>query len=129
MSCTFLGQTLYNLHKRNQSKCKFLRLWSAWVKIHEILVIFWNNKSVFLQMLHHSLVSWEIAHLYLFSWNFIYFQQKELIKVQTWRNFTWTVKSLKFYTLKGSFCPNDIKAPLKKNRRVISHDTEEWYKV
>ena len=47
---------------------------------------FWNNKSVFLQILHHSSVSWDITPLYFFSWNFIYFQQKEPIKVQIWWN-------------------------------------------
>ena len=30
----------YTLHKRNQSKCKFLRLSSARVKIYQVLVIF-----------------------------------------------------------------------------------------
>ena len=70
---------------------------------------FWNNKLVFLQILHHSSVSWDITPLYFFSWNFIYFQQKELIKVQIWWNFTRTVESLKFCTLMGSFCSNHIK--------------------
>ena len=37
---------------------------------------FWNSKSVFLQILHHSSVTWDITPLYFFSWNFIYFQQK-----------------------------------------------------
>ena len=35
---------------------------------------FWN-KLVFIQILHHSSVSWDIAPLYFFSWNFTYFQQ------------------------------------------------------
>ena len=90
---------------------------------------FWNNKSVFLQILHHSSVSWDITPLYFFSWNFIYFQQKEPIKVQIWWNFTWAVESLKFCTVVGSFCKNQIKFQLKKYRRLISHDIEEWYKV
>ena len=38
---------------------------------------FWNKKSVFLQIM-----SWDINPLDIFSWNFIYFQQKEPIKVQ-----------------------------------------------
>ena len=42
-----LGQTLYTLHKRNQSKCKFLRLPSTRVKIHQILVIFETTKQFF----------------------------------------------------------------------------------
>ena len=35
---------------------------------------FWNNKSIFLQILHRSSVSRDITSLYFFSWNFIYFQ-------------------------------------------------------
>ena len=47
LPCTFLGQTLYTLHKRDQSKCKFFRLFSAQIKIHQILVIF-ETKNKFL---------------------------------------------------------------------------------
>ena len=85
---------------------------------------FLNNKSVFLQILFHSSVSWDITPLYFFSWNFTYFRQKEPIKAQIWWNFTWPVESLKIFTLMGSFCPNHIKFQLKKYRNVISHDTE-----
>ena len=45
--CTFLGQTLYTLHKRGQSKCKFYRLFKAWIKIHLILVIFETKNKFF----------------------------------------------------------------------------------
>ena len=38
--CTFLGQTFYTLYKRDQSKCKFFRVFSTWIKIHQIFVIF-----------------------------------------------------------------------------------------
>ena len=89
----------------------------------------WNNKSVLLQILHHSLVSWDITPLDVFSWNFIYFQQKVPIKVQIWWNFTWAIKSLKFCTLMGSFCPNHVQDQLKNYRRDISHDTEKLCKV
>ena len=75
---------------------------------------FWNNKSVFLQISHYSSVSWDITPPYFFSWNFIYLQQKEPIKVQVWWNFTWAIKSLKFCTLMYSVCPNHIKFQLKK---------------
>ena len=34
---------------------------------------FLSNKLVFLQILRHSSVSWNITPLYFFSWNFIYF--------------------------------------------------------
>ena len=42
---------------------------------------FWS-KSVFLQIFCHTSIPWDITPLYLFSWNFIYFQQKESTKVQ-----------------------------------------------
>ena len=91
---------------------------------------FWKNKLVFLQILYQSSVSWDITPLYFFRWNFVYFQQKEPIKVQIWWNFTWAVKIfLKFCTLMGSFCKNHIKFQPRKYRRVISHDIEEWCKV
>ena len=90
---------------------------------------FWKNKSVFLQILHQSSVSWDVTPLYFFSWNFTYFQQKKPIKVQTWWNVAWAVESLKFCSLMGSFCSNHIKFKLKKYSGVICHDTEEWCKV
>ena len=67
--------------------------------------------------------------MYFSSLNFIYFQQKESIKGQSWWIVTWSVESLKFCTLMGSFCPNHVQFQLKKYRRVISHDTEQWYKI
>ena len=39
---------------------------------------FWNNNSVFRQILHQSSVPWDINPLYVFSWSFIYFRQEEL---------------------------------------------------
>ena len=87
------------------------------------------KKKKNLQIFHYSSVSWDITPLYLFSWNFIYFQQKKPIKVQIWWNFTWAVESLKFCTVVGSFCKNQIKFQLKKYRRLISHGIEEWCKV
>ena len=44
-----------------------------------------NNKSVFLQILHHFSVSWKITPLYFFRSNVIYFTQKEPIKVELLR--------------------------------------------
>ena len=60
---------------------------------------FWNVNLVFLQILHHSSVSWDITPLYFFSWNFKYFQKTEPIKLQKWSNFRWTIESLKFFIL------------------------------
>ena len=41
---------------------------------------FSNSKSVFLQILHDSSVSWKITPLHFFRSNFIYFAQKEPTK-------------------------------------------------
>ena len=46
-----------------------------------------NHKSVFLQILHHSSVSWKITPLYFFSSNNIYFAQKEPIKMKIFETF------------------------------------------
>ena len=89
---------------------------------------FLNNKSRFFQILHSS-VSWDITSLYLFSWNFIYFQQKRLNKVQIWWNFTWALECLNICALMGSFFRHHIKFQLRKYRRVITHDIEEWCKI
>ena len=78
---------------------------------------FSNFTSIFSLMRHNSSV--------LFSWNVIYFQQKEPIQVQT----CWNCKSEKFGTMMGSLRQNDIKLQLKKYRTVTSHDTAEWYEV
>ena len=48
---------------------------------------FQNHKSAFLQILHHTLLSWNIAPVYFFSSSIIYFGQKQLIKVQIFVTF------------------------------------------
>ena len=96
---------------------------------------FWNNKLVFLQILHHSSVSWDITPLYFFSWNFIYFQQKKPIKVKIWWNFTWVVESLKFCSLMASFCKNKVsankvqKSDLSWHWRVMQNLKKNWFVV
>ena len=90
---------------------------------------FWKNKLVFLQILHHFSVSWDITPLYFFSWNFIYFQQKEPVKVWIWWSFTWAVKSLKFCTLKGSFCKKVHKSYLSWHWRVMQSLKKNWIVV
>ena len=71
---------LYTLQERNQSKCKFLRLLSPRIKIHQILVIFWNNGSVFLQILHHSSVPWHVTRLYFLAKILYTFNKRSLSK-------------------------------------------------
>ena len=48
---------------------------------------FWTNKSIPLQILHHSPVSWRIASLYFFSSNIIYFGQRQPITGQILETF------------------------------------------
>ena len=48
---------------------------------------FWNDKSIPLQILYPSSVSWKITPLYFFSSNNIYFAEKEPIKVETFETF------------------------------------------
>ena len=46
-----------------------------------------NHKSVFLQILHHFSVSWNITPLYFFSSDILYFVQKEPINMYTFEAF------------------------------------------
>ena len=52
----------------------------------------WKHKSVFLQILYQSLVSWNITSLYFFSSKITYFGQKQSIKVQMFEIFEPSVK-------------------------------------
>ena len=76
---------------------------------------FWNNRSVFFQILHQSSGSGDITPLYFFV-KIFYF--KEPIKVQIWWIFMWADESLKFCTLMGSFCPNHIQFQLKSTEEL-----------
>ena len=48
---------------------------------------FWNNNSIPLLILYPSSVSWRITPLYFFSSNYIYFAQKEHIKMKNFETF------------------------------------------
>ena len=48
---------------------------------------FWNGKSIPLQILYPSSVSWKITPLYYFSSNNIYFAQKKQIKMKLFETF------------------------------------------
>ena len=70
-------------------------------------------------------MSWEATLLSFFSWNFIWFGQKQPIKVQNFRLLTAHVKFYQICTFIGSFCWKYIKFQPKKYRGVMSHDTED----
>ena len=42
---------------------------------------FWNGKSIPLQILHHTLLSWHITHLLIFSSYFSYYRLKDPINI------------------------------------------------
>ena len=76
---------------------------------------FWNNKSIPLQILHSSSVSWKITPLYFLNSNNIYFAQKEPIKMKIFETFKcsgqnssnsscqlWNGKSLPLQILRNS---------------------------
>ena len=60
---------------------------------------FWNDKSIPLQILYPSPVSWKITPLYVFSSNNIYFAQKGPIKMKTFKTLKCSGENLS-----NSFC-------------------------
>ena len=78
--CTFLGQILYTLHKRDQSKCEFFRLFSAQIKSHQILVIF-ETKNKFLFKFCTTLIARIGVSTPLQKHHFLLSCQAPLIKV------------------------------------------------
>ena len=55
--------------------------------LSNFLCQFWNYKSITLQILYPSSVSWKAIPLYFFSLNSIYFAQKEPIKMSIFETF------------------------------------------
>ena len=77
----------------------------------------------------HSSVSWKITLLYFLCWDFIWFKQKEPIKVENFRLLIAQVKFHQICTLIGFVCWKYIKVQLKGCRGVMPQNTEEWCKV
>ena len=78
-----------------------------------------HHKSVFLQILHHSSVSWKLTPLYFFSSNNIYFAQKEPIKVKLFETFKCSGQNLS-----NSSCQfwNHKLIPLQ----ILYHSSVSW---
>ena len=76
-----------NITRKDQSKCKFLGLLSARIKIHQILVIFETTNQFSFKIFYQSWVPLNITSLYFLSWSIIYFGQKQPIKVQIFEIF------------------------------------------
>ena len=78
-----------------------------------------NHKSVFLQILHHSSVSWKITPLYFFRSNVIYFARKGPIKVQI----------LETFECSDQNSPNSCHFWKKKSvfLQILHHSSVLWY--
>ena len=88
--------------------------------LSNILCQFWNGKSIPLQIFYPFSVSWKITPLYFFSSNYIYFAQKQHIKM----NFFETFKCLG-QNLSNSSCQfwNDKSIPLQ----ILHHSSLSWH--
>ena len=124
----FFRSNLTQFAQKEPIKVENLRILGAQTKFTKFLsflkqqISFSSDPASLFSVMRHN-------YSILNSWEFIYFQQREPKKEQIWWQLSWAVESLKFCILMGFFCPNNIKFQLKKYRRVISHDTEEWCKV
>ena len=49
--------------------------------------------------------------------------------MRNFQNFHPTTQKFENFASMGSFCPKYIRFELKTYRRVIFHDTEQWYKI
>ena len=78
------------------------------------------TRSWFIQILHHCSASCEITLLYFSSRSFIWFGQKEPIKVQNFRISTTHVKFHQIYTVISSFFLKVYKISAKKERSYVS---------
>ena len=85
--CTFLTQTIYTLLIKSPFKWKSLTFESSGQNLPNSLCQFLKDKSIPLQILYPSSVSWKIAPLYFFSSKNIYFAENEPIKVETFETF------------------------------------------
>ena len=71
--CKFEARLFSTLDKKILPKFQFWHLQVLWRKFAKFLMSFSKrNKSVILQILHHSSVSWKIIPLYFFSSNNIF---------------------------------------------------------
>ena len=122
-------QAIYTLLKRSPLKWKYLRLSSARVKIFSnSFCQSWNDKSIPLQILYPSSVSWKITLLYFFSSNNIYFAQKEPIKMKFFKTFKSSGQNLS-----NSSCQlwNDKSVPLQilRNSSFSWHNSSAEFKL
>ena len=125
--CTFLSQTLHILHKGNQSKWKWLL--SAQINIHQILVIFETKNKFFFKFCTTLGIMRHISSRLFLAETLYAFRKSSLSKYKFGEFSPEQSEVWNFALWCGSFCKNGVKFHLKKYRRLISHDIEEWCKV
>ena len=114
---SFMKDTFHGI---DQSKCKFLRILSAWIKIHQILLSFETTNQFFFKFCI-NLQCHETHLLCTFLAEILCtFNERSLRRYKFGE-----IESLKFGTLMSSIRQDNIKFQLKKYKRVISHDTAE----
>ena len=137
--------------KRDQSKCKCFRLFSAWIKIHQILSIFETKNWFFFKfcttLQYHEtepLCTILAKVLYTFTSDEEWWRVKTLksdAKFEEKLTFKYDMRNLVNFhpttqisenftiSLLGYFFPKSMRFELKKYREVIFHDTERWCKT
>ena len=81
---------------------------------------FWNDGSIFLQILYPSSVSWAITPHYFFGSNNIYFAQKKHVKMKIFETFKCSCQNSS-----NSLCQlwNDKSIPLL----ILHHSSLPWH--
>ena len=94
-------------------ECSGQILWNSLCQV-------WNDKSILLQILYPSSVSWKSNPLYFFSSNNIYFAQKDPIKVKIFETFKCSGQNLSNFSCQFW---NDKSIPL----HIFHHFSLSWH--
>ena len=116
----FTSNSMYFVHKEPIKVKIFETFERSGQNLTNSLCQFLNDKLIPLEILYPSSVSWKITPLFFFSWNNIYFAQKEHIKMGLFETFNCSgQKSL------NSSCQfwNDKSIPLQ----ILQHSSFSWH--
>ena len=114
--CTFLGETLYILHKRDQLKCKFFRFFSAQIEIYKNSKFIWPKNKFFFKFLPHFGVMRHISSILFLAETLL--SAKVAYKSTNLVKFHQNSLKAEICTVVGSFSQNHIKFQLKKYRKL-----------
>ena len=120
----FRSSITYNSHfSRDQSKCKFVKLLSTRIKIHQILVTFKTTNQFYFKFCI-NLQCQETQLICTFIAEILYAFNKRNLSGYKFGS----IESLKFGTLMDSFRQNNIKFQLKKDRRSMTLKSDAKFK-